>query len=112
MGMVPEQSGGTMPSTASGKFVFHSGGGLEGSPWGADGKRRNGSHAAQRVHGGAAMYSILPPKALKQYAPREPTPLGVQMMEGGARVGSPEGRARRGEGCRFGCRSVAGWRGD
>ena len=33
-------------------------------------------------------------------------------MEGGAREGSPEGRARRGEGCRFGCRSVAGWRGE
>lgn len=40
------------------------GGGFEGSPWGRTGSGGTSTYAARRVHGGAAMYSILPPKAL------------------------------------------------
>lgn len=98
MGMVPEQSGGTMPFTTSGKFSWFTGGGIEGSPWGADGKRRNGSHAAQRVHGGAAMYSIRPPRALKLICAKRAHPSGSTDDGGGCQGGESRGEGSAGGG--------------
>ena len=64
MGLVPERSAGTKTDATWTVWFRFTGGGFEGSPWGRTGSGGTSNHAARRVHGGAAMYSILPPKAL------------------------------------------------
>ena len=65
MGLVPERKRRHEDRYHSWKVWFRfTGGGFEGSPWGRTGSGGTSNHAARRVHGGAAMYSILPPKAL------------------------------------------------
>ena len=85
---------------------------MRGAPGGGRAAEERATMRPEGYMAGRPCTASSPLRRYKYFAPREPTPLGVQFMEGGARVGSPEGRARRGEGCRFGCRSVAGWRGD
>ena len=113
MGLVPEQSAGTKTDTTRRQFGLDSREeAVRGAPGGGRAAEERATMRPEGYMAGRPCTASSPLRRYKYFAPREPTPLGVQLMEGGARVGSPEGRARRGEGCRFGCRSVAGWRGD
>jgi hypothetical protein len=75
--------------------------------WGQTGAKqgqRFASAVTRRARGGSAPRSILPPKALQHFAPREPSPFGSSDDGGGCQGGGfQRGRARRGEGWRGAC---------